>query len=92
MITAQWVKVMADVIAIIVARRKKENVVKNIWREDVLALQLKERLQKVSLPEGGRIICSGEAEGWEHEETQSSGSHVERLKCESLRKSRGAKA
>ena len=51
-------------------------------QEDALVMQVKERLQSVSLPDDWASYMLGKVEEWDKAEKQSSGSHAERLKCE----------
>ena len=51
-------------------------------QEDALVTQTKEQLQSVSLPDDWTDYMLGKVEKWNTEDTQSSGSRVERLKAE----------
>ena len=51
-------------------------------QEDALAMQTKEQLQSVSLPDDWTEYMLGKVEDWDKVDKQSSGSHVERLKTE----------
>ena len=52
-------------------------------QEDALAMQIKERLQSVSLPDDWADHMLVKVDEWDKEDKQSSGSRVERMKSES---------
>jgi hypothetical protein len=83
MITAQWATGKCGGRYRYYRCTKKNGVcLQKYLQEDVLALQVKEQLQSVSLPDDWADYMLGKVEEWDKADKQSSGSHAERLKGE----------
>ena len=63
--------------------KKNGRCLQKYLMEDALALQIKEQLQTVSLPDDWAQYMVDKVDEWDKVDEQSSGSHVERLKAES---------
>ena len=79
MITAQWAKGNGGMYRYYRCTKKK-NCVQGYLREDKLVFQLKEQLQKISLPDDWIAYMSEKTDEWEKEGKSSSGSLLGQIK------------
>ena len=84
MITAQWTTGKSGgKYRYYRCTKKNGHCTQKYLQEDALAMQTKERLQSVSLPDDWVDHMLSKVEGWDKEDKQSSGSRAERMKSES---------
>ena len=80
MITAQWAKGHGGLYRYYRCTKKNGKCEQGYLREEKLVSQIKERLQKISLPADWIEYMVKKTDEWEKEENVSSGSVVERIK------------
>ena len=84
MITAQWCTGKSgNRYRYYRCTKKNGHCSQRYLQEDALALQLKEQLQSVSLPNDWADWMLGQVENWDKVDKQSSGSRAERMKTQS---------